>query len=106
MRFLIILKSNLKRMLKNKRNVAVSFLIPLTLTLVLGYAFNKFSSSDNESIIVNNDKGSYGSEFVKEYSKSNSIKEYSKEEGTEKLKKKQISVYYEITENFTEEISK
>ncbi|MDD7795292.1 ABC transporter permease [Clostridium sp. 'White wine YQ'] len=106
MRFLIILKSNLKRMLKNKRNLAVSFLIPLTLTLALGYAFNKFSSSDNQSIIVNNDKGSYGSEFIKEYSKSNSIKEYSKEEGIEKLKKKQISVYYEIPENFTEEISK
>lgn len=106
MKFLIILKSNMKRLMKNKKTVIASFLIPAVLILVFGFIFNRVIGSDIENAVINSDKGQYGQEFIKEIQKNTKIKVYGKEAGIEAVKKKRISLCYEIPENFSELISK
>lgn len=102
MKFLIVLKSNIKRITKNKKNLMVSFLIPGFVILFLGFAFNKVSGSDYESAVINSDKGTYGQEFINEIKKNTNIKIYEKNDGLEAVKKKRIQLCYEIPENFSQ----
>ena len=106
MKFLIILKSNLKRTIKNKRNLIGSFIIPAIIILGFGIIFNGISDSEFENAIINNDKGIYAQEFIKEIQKTTDIKIYEKDDALEGIKKKRLSVCYEIPENFSDTIAK
>lgn len=106
MKFLIILNSNIKRMLKNKKSIIPSFLLPSLLILVLAFIFTKVGNTENVSAIIVSDNGTYGQEFVNEMKNSTGIKVYEKQDAIEKVKKKVLSVAYEIPENFTELIEK
>lgn len=106
MNFLVILRSNLKRIFKNKQFIVITFLIPLCIALLLGFVFNKGNNVEGTSLIVNSDKGSLGSEFINEIEKNNDIEVIERDAGLEKLKRKTVSVCYEIPENFSSLISK
>ncbi|MBK1810929.1 ABC transporter permease [Clostridium sp. YIM B02505] len=106
MRFLILLKSNLKRLIKNKTTMIATVAIPFSIILALGFLFNNIIGSDSKSVVVNMDKGSYGSEFVKEIQSNTKIEVCDKNEATKKLKNKNISVFYEIPEDFSAKLEK
>lgn len=104
MKFLIILKSNIKRQLKNKSNIVANFIIPVIVILIFAFIFSKIDDSDNITAVITSDKGTYGQEFIKEMKKSTGIKVYKKSDALEKLKKKNLSVVYEIPLDFTDKI--
>lgn len=106
MKFLIVLKSNLKRITKSKKIVIANFLVPAIVILTLGFMFNRITGTDNEYAIINSDRGIYGEEFIKEIEKNSKVKVYQKDEGIERVRKKRISLCYEIPEDFSELISK
>lgn len=106
MRFLIVLKSNLKRILKNKTLIFANFLIPLAIVLIFGFIFKNTSMDSKKDIIINSDRGVYGEEFIKELKINSKIEVYEKNDAIERLKKKRITVCYEIPENFSELIGK
>lgn len=102
MNFMAVFISNFKRMLKNKKNIVPSFIIPLIVIMAIGSVIKATSGSDNETALINSDKGRYGQEFVAEIQKNTKIKVYTKEKGMEAVKKKRIPACYEIPENFSE----
>ena len=106
MKFLIVLNSNLKRITKSKKILIPNFLVPAIIILTLGFVFNRITGTDNEYAIINSDKGVYGEEFIKEIQKNSKVKIYKKDEGIERVKKKRMSLCYEIPEGFSELISK
>lgn len=106
MRFLLVLKCNIKRMLKNKKNIVISLLIPSLVILILGFAFTRVNGTESESAIINSDKGKYGLEFINEIKKNTNIKVYEKNNGLEAVKNKRIPLCYEIPDNFSELIMK
>lgn len=106
MRFLIVLRSNLKRILKNKTLIFANFLIPLAIVFIFGFIFKNTSMDSKKDIIINSDKGIYGEEFVKELKINSKIEVYEKKDAIERLKKKRITVCYEIPENFSELIGR
>lgn len=106
MKFLLILNSNLKRLIKNKKNLIISIIVPAVVVLAFGFVFNRVITSDVENAVINSDKGNLGQEFVTELKKTTGIKVYEKSSGLEALKRKRIPSVYEIPENFTELISK
>lgn len=97
---LIIIKSNLKRIAKNKVFIILTFLLPLIITLALGVIMEKVG--EQTTLLINNDKGELSLDFIKELSKDNNIKIYNEEEAIEKTKKKLVSQCYEIPDNFSE----
>ncbi|PRR81229.1 ABC transporter permease [Clostridium vincentii] len=96
---LIIIKSNLKRIVSNKIFIVMTFLIPLIITLALGF-MDKGVGETN--ILINSDKGELNLEYIKELNKSNNIKIYDKEDALKKVNKKISSQCYEIPDNFSE----
>lgn len=107
MNFLVILTSNLKRILKKKSFIIISFVIPLSISLIFGFVFNKGNNNTlGSTAIINSDKGPLGADLISELQKTNGVRIYTKEEGIEKLKKKLVSVCYEIPENFSELVKK
>lgn len=104
MKFLIILCSNIKRLLKNKSNIIASFIVPIAVILLFAFIFTKIDGSENNNAVILSDKGSYGEEFVNEVEKNTGVKLYDKNDALERVKKKRLSVVYEIPENFTEQI--
>jgi ABC-2 type transport system permease protein len=106
MKFLIILCSNIKRLLKNKSNIIASFVVPIAVILLFAFIFTKIDGSENNNAVILSDKGSYGEEFVSEMKKTTGVKLYDKNDALERVKKKRLSVVYEIPENFTEQIKK
>lgn len=106
MKFFILLKINIKMLLKNKKNIISSFLIPALIVLLMGFIFTKIQNSDNQSALILSDKGSYGKEFVNEIKKTTSIKIYEKQDGIEKVKSRKLSACYEVPENFSDMINK
>lgn len=101
---LIIIKSNLKRIAKNKMFIILTFLLPLIITLALGVIMEK--AGKQTTLLINSDKGELSQEFIKELSNDNDIKIYDKEDALEKTKKKLVSQCYEIPDNFSELISR
>ncbi|WP_160669924.1 ABC transporter permease [Clostridium sp. C8-1-8] len=107
MRFLILLKSNLKRMIRSKSTIIATFVIPCFIVLGFGVIFNKIiGNTDNDFIVVNSDRGSNGSEFIKEIKTNTKIEVYDKAKAEERLKRKNIGVFYEIPEDFSEKLAK
>ncbi|GFZ33460.1 membrane protein [Clostridium zeae] len=106
MSFFILLKSNLKRLTKSKSTIIATIIVPFIVVLAFGFLFKSLIGVDNENIIVNSDKGSYSNEFVQEIQTNTKIKIYDKNTATEKLKKKNISVFYEMPEDFSDKIEK
>lgn len=106
MKFLIILCSNIKRLLKNKSNIIASFVVPIAVILLFAFIFTKIDGSENINAVILSDKGSYGEEFVSEMKKITGVKLYDKNDALERVKKKRLSVAYEIPQNFTEQIKK
>ena len=106
MKFLIILNSNIKRMLKNKKNIISSFIVPAFIILLFAFIFSKIGITDNENALIVSDKGTSGQVFVSEMKKSTGIKIYSKDDAIEQVKKKRLPVCYEVPADFTEMISK
>jgi ABC-2 type transport system permease protein len=104
MKFLIVLKSNLIRLLKNRSIIITTFLLPAAATLIMGFIFNTTSDKSSVTAIINSDSGVYGKEFIAELQKSTPIKLYSKKSGLEAVKKKKISLCYEIPGNFSQMI--
>ena len=101
---LIIIKSNLKRIAKNKLFIILTFLLPLIITLTLGILMEKVG--EPTTLLINNDKGELSLDFIKELNKDNDIKIDNKEDALEKTKKKLVSQCYEIPDNFSELISR
>lgn len=106
MKFLIILKCNIKRLLRDKKNIIASFIIPAVVILIFAFIFTKIDGSENINAVILSDKGSYGEEFIKEIKKSTGIKIYEKGDALERVKKKKLSVVYEVPLDFTEQIKK
>jgi ABC-2 type transport system permease protein len=106
MKFLIILCSNTKRLLKNKSNIIASFVVPIAVILLFAFIFTKIDGSENNYAVILSDKGSYGEEFVSEMKKTTELKIYDKNDALERVKKKRLSAVYEVPENFTEQIKK
>ena len=61
---LIIIKSNLKRIAKNKIFIILTFLLPLIITLALGVIMEK--GGKQTTLLINSDKGELSSDFIKE----------------------------------------
>jgi ABC-2 type transport system permease protein len=106
MNFFIILKSNLKRILKIKEFVIISFILPLAISLIIGFIFDNKDDVSGTITVINSDSGTLGAEAIGELQKTNTIKTYTKEDGLEKVKKKAITVCYEIPENFSASLEK
>ncbi|MDS0525961.1 ABC transporter permease [Clostridium sp. SHJSY1] len=106
MNFFIILKSNLKRILKIKTFVIISFVLPLAISLILGTIYDNTDDVSGEIVVINSDSGTLATDVIEELQKTNEIKVYTKEDGLEKVKKKSMPVCYEIPENFSELIKK
>lgn len=101
MKFIYILWSNIKRILKNKKMFISAFLIPLAVMLAFGFILNKVDDHVTTAV-VNSDKGTYGKEFIDEIKNNTDIKIYEKDDAAEMLKSKKISNFYKIPDNFSE----
>jgi ABC-2 type transport system permease protein len=93
---------NLKRMGKNKLAFMLSFILPVVVIFGMGFIMNNPANSTKNYYVVNNDKGPLGEALMEELSKDFVVKIYGREEALEKLKKKTMTEFYEIEENFTE----
>lgn len=103
MSFFRLLWINMKRNIKNKNLVFGCIIAPLIVMTLFTKMFVS-NASDHTIYLINNDKGSYGEEIIKELEKSSEVKLVSKEEGIEIVKSKKSSICYEIQEDFTEKI--
>lgn len=106
MNFLVILKSNLKRILKKKSFIIISFIIPLAVSLLFGLVLKLGNNISGTATIINDDKGTLSTEFINQIQKTNKINIYTKEDGLERVKKKLDTVCYEIPENFSQLIKR
>jgi ABC-2 type transport system permease protein len=104
MKLINLINLNLKRMMKNKTSFLLSFILPIVVTMGIGFAMNDSPDSSRGYYMVNSDKGIYGEYLIKELSKDFTVKAYTREQGIEKLKKKIIPDFYEINEDFTESL--
>lgn len=104
MKFLIVLKTNITRLLRNKQGIIGSFIIPAIIIMIFAFVFSKIDATVDNTAVIVSDKGTYGEEFIKEMKKSTGIKIYGKADALERVKKKRLSVVYEIPSDFTEQI--
>lgn len=106
MKLIQLIRCNLKRIMKSKSYILLSFVLPAVAIGVVTIINNMDKSSGRTYYMVNNDSGVYGREFIKELSKDYNIKLYQKDEATEKLKKKSIADFYEIDQDFSQVLMK
>lgn len=104
MKLFNLINLNLKRMLKNKTSFLLSFILPIVVTMGIGFAMDESPDNSRNYYIVNSDSGTYGEALVEDLSKDFKITIYTKEVALEKLKKKIIPDFYEINEDFTERL--
>ncbi|MDF2673399.1 MAG: hypothetical protein K0R09_1664 [Clostridiales bacterium] len=102
MKLIHLIKCNLKRVLKNKSMLLLSFVLPAIVVGGVSILNNNANLSSRTYYMVNNDSGIYGKELIQELSKDFDIKTSPKDEVMEKLKKKTLAEFYEINEDFTQ----
>lgn len=102
MKLIHLIKCNLKRILKNKAMLLLSFVLPAIVVGGVSILNNKANLSTRTYYMVNTDSGTYGKELIQELSKNFNVKLSQKDEVMEKLKKKTLAEFYEISEDFTE----
>lgn len=101
MKLVHLIKCNIKRMMKNKAMFLLSFVLPAIVVFGLSIINNRDSFSSRTYYMVNSDSGAYGKEFIEELSKDYNITVIERDRGMERLKKKTLSEFYEIEQDFT-----
>lgn len=104
MKLIYLIKHNLKRIMKNKVSIALTFILPTVVIFSMGFITNRYSDSSRSYYVVNSDAGIYGREFIGELSKDFKVKVLPREDALEKLKKKTISEFYELGRDFSKEV--
>lgn len=104
MKLLNLIKCNLKRMLKNKTAFILSFVLPALAVGAMTFLNNKTGIDKSTYYFVNKDKGVYAKELIKEIEKNSNVKLLSQDEAMERLKKKTITSFYIIDEQFSNKI--
>jgi len=95
--------ANSKRYLKDYKNIAIMFLLPIICVALTNFLVNNSEKGLNiEIAIINMDGGNYGKQLASDLGVNNVF--YSKETAVEGLKNYNYSVVYEIPENFSESI--
>jgi ABC-2 type transport system permease protein len=102
MKLLRFIGYNLKRTLKNKLSLALTFILPIVVIFGVGFITGGQSADSRSYYLVNNDAGAYGAQFIKELSSDFNIKLLQGGEAIERLKRKTISEFYELGTDFTE----
>lgn len=104
MKLLRLIGFNLKRTLKNKLSIALTFVLPTVVLFGIGFIMGSPSADSRSYYVVNNDSGIYGEQFIKEISKDFNIDLIKEDEAVEKLKKKTIAEFYELGPGFSESL--
>ncbi|WBW97064.1 ABC transporter permease [Oceanirhabdus sp. W0125-5] len=93
-----------KRMIKDPKTIAFSFLMPLVLLIGISFDFGGKSSPDIEAAYSVNDEGTYASEILKELNINKYVFYNEDEKAMELLENNDVVVVYRIPKEFTEEI--
>lgn len=106
MKLMHLIKCNLKRVMKNKAMFLLSFVLPAIVVGGMSVLNNKSNLNTRTYYMVNNDSGTYGKELIEELSKDFNIRIFSGDRAMEKLKKKTLTEFYEINEDFSNSLMK
>lgn len=101
--FFHMLKNNLKRLLRQKPVMLMTFILPLAVLIIVSLIVGG-GKEVSYIYFINNDKGSISEEYINELKENNNIKISEEDDAVNKVKNKIINCAYEIPENFSEEI--
>ncbi|KAJ52389.1 ABC-2 type transport system permease protein [Clostridium tetanomorphum] len=105
MKFLYMILVNCKRYFKDIKSIALMFMLPIVVVLLINSISDPKSNYKNLNLkvaVINLDKGDLGAKLVEKV-KAPSVYSY-KEKALKDLKNYNLIALYEIPENFTEDI--